>query len=169
MPPTWPGLGALRAGADIVRIASPVFEPVPDLIYERLFGDRIGEEHTERLIALAEQADVVVCGNGLGTESHEVVLAVAPHCKKAVFDADALRLPLPKAAQRDRVHPACRGICPYRGQVSDFPVMQAMHAGRARAAKLRRQRLGAPSSSKGPWTSSRTAAGSGLTGPVIRR
>src|SRR5208337_2759744 len=35
------GLGALRAGADIVRIASPVFEPVPDLIYERLFGDRI--------------------------------------------------------------------------------------------------------------------------------
>ena len=30
------GLGALRAGADIVRIASPVFEPIPDLIYERL-------------------------------------------------------------------------------------------------------------------------------------
>jgi len=91
------GLGALRAGADIVRIASPVFEPIPDLIYEPLGGVRIGEEHTERLISLAEHADVVVCGNGLGTESHEVVRAVAPHCKKAVFDADALRLPLPVA------------------------------------------------------------------------
>jgi len=92
------GLGALRAGADIVRIASPVFEPIPDLIYEHLDGKRIADEHTERLIALAERADVVVCGNGLGTESHTVVMAVAPHCKKAVFDADALRLPLPIAS-----------------------------------------------------------------------
>jgi NAD(P)H-hydrate epimerase len=91
------GLGALRAGADIVRIASPVFEPVPDLIYERLDGERIGMEHIGRLIALAERADVVVCGNGLGTESHAVVEAIAPHCKKAVFDADALRLRLPVA------------------------------------------------------------------------
>jgi hydroxyethylthiazole kinase-like uncharacterized protein yjeF len=91
------GLGALRAGADIVRIASPAFEPIPDLIYERLEGERIGGEHTERLIALAEKADVVICGNGLGTESHAVVRAVAPFCKKAVFDADALRLPLPSA------------------------------------------------------------------------
>lgn len=91
------GLGALRAGADIVRVASPVFEPVPDLIYERMDGARISDEHTEHLIILAERADVVVCGNGLGTESHAVVQAVAPHCKKAVFDADALRLPLPCA------------------------------------------------------------------------
>ena len=60
------GLGALRAGADIVRIASPVFEPVPDLIYERLTGDRIGADHLERLIVLAERADVVVGGNGMG-------------------------------------------------------------------------------------------------------
>ncbi len=93
------GLGALRAGADIVRVASPAFEPVPDLIYERLSGERIAEEHTERLIALAEKADVVVIGNGLGTESHAVVEAVAPHCRKAVFDADALRLPLPAAKE----------------------------------------------------------------------
>ena len=91
------GLGALRAGADIVRIASPAFEPIPDLIYERLDGKKIGKEHEERLIALAEKADVVVCGNGLGTESQAVVEAIAPHCKKAVFDADALRQPLPAA------------------------------------------------------------------------
>jgi hydroxyethylthiazole kinase-like uncharacterized protein yjeF len=89
------GLGALRAGADIVRIASPVFEPVPDLIYERLEGDRITTDHLERILKLAERADSVVVGNGLGTESHEVVLAVAGVAKKAVFDADALRHPLP--------------------------------------------------------------------------
>jgi NAD(P)H-hydrate epimerase len=89
------GLGALRAGADIVRIASPVFEPVPDLIYERLEGDRVTADHLEKILGLVERADAVVVGNGLGTESHKVVLAVAGAAKKAVFDADALRLPLP--------------------------------------------------------------------------
>ena len=89
------GLGALRAGADIVRIASPVFEPVPDLIYERLEGDRITAGHLEKILGLVERADAVVVGNGLGTESHDVVLAVAGAARKAVFDADALRLPLP--------------------------------------------------------------------------
>jgi NAD(P)H-hydrate epimerase len=97
------GLGALRAGADIVRIASPIFEPVPDLIYERLEGERIGKEHLERLVALATRADAVVCGNGLGPDSHEVVLAIAPYCKKAVIDADALRLPLP-VAERETLY-----------------------------------------------------------------
>jgi hydroxyethylthiazole kinase-like uncharacterized protein yjeF len=91
------GLGALRAGADIVRIASPVFEPVPDLIYECLEGTAIGEEHKQRLISLAEHADVVICGNGLGDASHSVIHAIASHSKKAVIDADALRLPLPVA------------------------------------------------------------------------
>jgi NAD(P)H-hydrate epimerase len=93
------GLGALRAGADIVRIASPVFEPVPDLIYERLEGKRIGEEHRERLMNLAGRADAVVCGNGLGPDSHQVILPVVACCRKAVIDADALRLPLPLARQ----------------------------------------------------------------------
>lgn len=97
------GLGALRAGADIVRIASPVFEPVPDLIYERLEGERIGKEHLEWLVSLATRADAVVCGNGLGPDSHEVVLAIAPYCKKAVIDADALRLPLP-VAERETLY-----------------------------------------------------------------
>lgn len=91
------GLGVDRAGADIVRIASPMFEPVPDLIYERLSGEIIGEGHIPRLIDLAKNSDVIVCGNGLGEASHDVVMAVAPHCRKAVFDADALRLPLPVA------------------------------------------------------------------------
>lgn len=91
------GLGALRAGADIVRIASPVFEPVPDLIYERLEGDRIGPDHLDTLKDLAEKSDVVVMGNGLGSRSHAVITSLSPSCKKAVIDADALRKPLPVA------------------------------------------------------------------------
>jgi hydroxyethylthiazole kinase-like uncharacterized protein yjeF len=93
------GLGALRAGADLVRIASPVFEPVPDLIFDRLEGEVIGMEHIDRLLELAADSDVVVIGNGLGQESHDVVGRVAEHCKKAVFDADALRRPVPAAAE----------------------------------------------------------------------
>ena len=93
------GLGALRAGADIVRIASPIFEPVPDLIYERLEGNHITVDHLERILGLVERADSVVVGNGLGSESHDVVLAVAAAAEKAVFDADALRLPLPVSTE----------------------------------------------------------------------
>jgi len=124
------GLGALRAGADIVRIASPAFEPIPDLIYERLDGKKIGVEHTERLIALAERADVVVCGNGLGAESHAVVEAVAPHCKNAVFDADALRLPLP-AAKSETIY------TPHAGEYARITktALPDDTIGRARAAR----------------------------------
>lgn len=96
------GLGALRAGADIVKIASPVFEPVPDLIYERLDGDKIGAHHLEILQGLAERADVVVMGNGLGDGSHKVMVSLASCCEKAVIDADALRKPLPRA--RDTIY-----------------------------------------------------------------
>jgi hydroxyethylthiazole kinase-like uncharacterized protein yjeF len=88
-------LGALRAGADLVRVASPASLPYADLIYEPLEGGHIRKEHLPRLIELAEGADVVVCGNGLGTRSHIVVRELAPHCERLVLDADALRRPLP--------------------------------------------------------------------------
>ncbi|MGA2161221.1 MAG: NAD(P)H-hydrate dehydratase [Methanoregula sp.] len=142
------GLGALRAGADIVRIASPVFEPVPDLIYERLTGDRIDSEHAERLIALAERADVVVCGNGLGSESHEVVLAVAPHCKRAVFDADALRLPVPKAIGDIIYTPHAGEFARISG--TRLPDDAGDTCGRARAARAAAATLGGTMLLKGP-------------------
>ena len=93
------GLGALRAGADIVRVASPAFEPIPEIIYENLPGKVIVRDHVERLLRLADLSDVVVIGNGLGDQSHNVIREVASGCKKAVFDADALRLPLPCAGE----------------------------------------------------------------------
>lgn len=92
-------MGALRAGADIVRIASPAYIPMPDLIYERLEGRVITSDHLETILRLVERADVVVCGMGLGTRSHDVVLAIAGAAKRAVFDADALALPLPAAEE----------------------------------------------------------------------
>jgi len=143
------GLGALRAGADIVRVASPVFEPVPDLIYERLAGDRIGEEHTERLIALAEKADVVVCGNGLGTESHAVIRAVAPHCRKAVFDADALRLPVPKASGETVYTPHAGEFARIAGG-RPLPADAADACSRAKAARVAAKELGVTILLKGP-------------------
>ncbi|MDP2798248.1 MAG: NAD(P)H-hydrate dehydratase [Methanoregula sp.] len=124
------GLGALRAGADIVRIASPVFEPVPDLIYERLEGKKIGEEHTELLITLAGRADVVVCGNGLGVESHAVVTAIAPHCKRAVFDADALRLPLPAAQEETIYTPHAGEFARMTGKTLPMDTIGRAHAAR---------------------------------------
>lgn len=93
------GMAALRAGADLVRVATPAPIHFPDLITEVLAGDRIESQHTEILIRLAERADVVVCGNGLGDQSHDVITAVAPHCRRAVFDADSLRTPLPRAGE----------------------------------------------------------------------
>jgi NAD(P)H-hydrate epimerase len=128
------GLGALRAGADIVRIASPIFEPIPDLIYEPIGAKIIGTEHTERLITLAQKADVVVCGNGLGSDSHAVIGALAPYCKKAVFDADALRLPLPVARQETIYTPHAGEFARITGtSLNNDPIARA-HA--ARGAKL---------------------------------
>ncbi len=92
-------MGALRAGADIVRIASPTYIPMPDLIYERLEGKAITVDHLETILSLVDRADAVVCGMGLGKESHDVVLAVAEAAKRAVFDADALARPLPAAKE----------------------------------------------------------------------
>jgi NAD(P)H-hydrate epimerase len=93
------GLAALRAGADLVLIASPSELPYPDLIRIPLRGDRISEEHLDLVIPEAERADTVVIGNGLGAESGRIAAAIAPHCLRAVFDADALRAPLPAARE----------------------------------------------------------------------
>ncbi|MDK2974627.1 MAG: ADP-dependent NAD(P)H-hydrate dehydratase / NAD(P)H-hydrate epimerase [Methanofollis sp.] len=92
------GMAALRAGADIVRVASPAYVPCPDLIHVPLSGPVVGAGHLETLIPLAERADVVLCGNGLGTGSHAAVQAVAGVARRLVLDADALRPPLPVGA-----------------------------------------------------------------------
>ena len=86
------GLAALRAGADLVLVATPSPLPYPDVITLP-----VGEWDLDELGAEAEKADAAVIGNGLGADSAPVARALAPHCRAAVFDADALRLPLPVA------------------------------------------------------------------------
>ncbi|MEN6518768.1 MAG: NAD(P)H-hydrate dehydratase [Methanospirillum sp.] len=90
------GLAALRAGADLVLVATPSPLPYPDVITISIGGAEWGE-HRDRLITEAGRADAAVIGNGLGQEAAPIAGALAPHCKAAVFDADALRLPLPVA------------------------------------------------------------------------
>lgn len=90
---------ALRGGADIVRLAAPVDGFAPDVILERLPGDRICTEHIRKLVALAADADVVVAGPGIGDseDTLEAVRYAVSAANYAVVDADALRGPLPKA------------------------------------------------------------------------
>ncbi|MDR0980473.1 MAG: NAD(P)H-hydrate dehydratase [Methanocalculaceae archaeon] len=94
------GVAALRAGADIVRVASPTDGFLPDIIHDRLPGDHICEAHRDHLFSLAENSDAVVCGPGLGTAADSLAVAseVVRAAKKAVVDADLLHCPLPRAA-----------------------------------------------------------------------
>ncbi len=89
------GLAALRAGADLVLVATPSPLPYSDVITLPVDGDWTGTLDT--LADEAERADAAVIGNGLGAGAAPVALALAPHCRAAVFDADALRDPLPVA------------------------------------------------------------------------
>ena len=91
------GLAALRAGADIVLIATPAPLPYPDVITIPVEGADGWHEALERLSGEAERSDAVVMGNGLGPGSAGIAAGLAPSCRRAVVDADALRLPLPVA------------------------------------------------------------------------
>jgi len=93
------GLAAMRAGADIVRVASPVYLQEPDLIHIPVSEGKIRETDIEPLIPFCRKADSILFGPGLGTESHAVVTTLAQYAKKGVFDADALRLPLPVSVE----------------------------------------------------------------------
>ena len=99
--PTLSALAALRAGADLVRVACP--ESVagavqgfsPNLIVRPLPGDRVGPAHAERIAALAGENDVVVLGPGLGDGdgTREFVCEfLTGYEGRAVVDADALRV-----------------------------------------------------------------------------
>jgi NAD(P)H-hydrate epimerase len=90
---------ALRAGADLARVACPgnVAEAVQgygeDLIVRPLSGDRLGPDHVDGLLELAADQDVLVVGPGLGDDP-ETLAAVrellAGYDGTAVVDADAL-------------------------------------------------------------------------------
>jgi len=99
--PSLSARAALRAGADLVRVACPetVAREVQgysaDLIVRGLPGDRIGPAHADRVAELAAGSDVVVLGPGLGEGDgvREFVREfLAGYDGRAVVDADALRV-----------------------------------------------------------------------------
>ena len=99
--PALAGQAAMRAGADLVRVACPqaVASEVQGfeagLIVRPFDGDRLRIDHLEHVHELAAAHDTVVLGPGLG--DHEATLAavrdfLADYGGRAVVDADALRV-----------------------------------------------------------------------------
>ncbi|MGQ4555843.1 NAD(P)H-hydrate dehydratase [Halobellus sp. GM3] len=92
---------ALRAGADLVRVACPasVAREIQgyseNLILRPYDGEHLGPAHVESLLSLAGEHDTTVLGPGLG--SHESTLAAVGDFLErydgtAVVDADALQV-----------------------------------------------------------------------------
>ncbi len=96
--PALAGMGALRAGSDIVTIAAPrsIYKAVssfaPEFIVRKLPGNVFSKEDVPVLIDLIRSHDVVVLGPGFGRvpDSVEAAAQLVPFLKKAVIDADAL-------------------------------------------------------------------------------
>jgi len=97
--PAMAGMAAMRIGADLVTIATPessyheVAAVSPVFILVKLKGKALSHEHVEQLLALAENADAVLIGPGLG-RSEDTFAAVnefVAKCRKPmVIDADGL-------------------------------------------------------------------------------
>ncbi|AUX09974.1 ADP-dependent NAD(P)H-hydrate dehydratase [Halalkaliarchaeum desulfuricum] len=99
--PTLAAAAALRAGADLVRVACPevVAREVqafsPDLIVRPFPGETLASPHVDRILELAAAHDAVVFGPGLG-DTEAALDAVREFLEQfegnAVIDADALRV-----------------------------------------------------------------------------
>lgn len=97
--PALTAMAALRAGADIVTVATPkrasdiISGYSPNLIVRELSDDHLSPADLNLLRDLIPNHDVVVMGMGLGRhpETKEALAEIIPLCKKAVIDADALQ------------------------------------------------------------------------------
>lgn len=99
--PMYVALAALRTGVDLAILAEP--EPAaaaakaysPDLIAVPLPGNRLKPTHVERILSLAQKADVVAIGPGLGVEpeTQEAVKEIFAKLSGTpiVVDADAIK------------------------------------------------------------------------------
>jgi NAD(P)H-hydrate epimerase len=101
--PALTAMAALRAGADIVTVATPKSASAtvagfsPNLIVRELSQDHLCPQDLELLKDQIARHDVVVVGMGLGRdpETIEALAKIIPLCKKTVIDADALQPDLP--------------------------------------------------------------------------
>ncbi|WP_324661751.1 NAD(P)H-hydrate dehydratase [Haloarcula sediminis] len=99
--PALAGQAALRAGADLVRVAAPesVARKIQgyseNLIVREYDGDRLGPDHVDWLADLAADHDTVVLGPGLGSAEgtlEAVASLLSTFAGTAVVDADALQV-----------------------------------------------------------------------------
>ncbi len=103
--PSLSAMGALRGGADLVRVAIPkgLFDVVssysPDLIVDRLDTNDpfvLGPEVMGQLKPIIEWADIVLVGPGAGTDGstveliNEVISYSIKQVKRCVIDADGI-------------------------------------------------------------------------------
>lgn len=100
--PALAGMGALRAGADLVFIATPQqsYQPIasfsPNLITQPLGGNILSEKDIVCIEPLIKRCNAVVLGPGLGIDQQtkRAVSTVIQHViqqeKKLVLDADAI-------------------------------------------------------------------------------
>ncbi|RME52569.1 NAD(P)H-hydrate dehydratase [Candidatus Woesearchaeota archaeon] len=89
---------ALRAGADKVILAAPRSVAIaantytPDLITIKLPGNKLSTTHLPLLKKAAQEADIVLIGNGAGSNTMSVIKAfLAWRKKQLVIDADAIQ------------------------------------------------------------------------------
>jgi NAD(P)H-hydrate epimerase len=116
--PALAGRAAIRAGADLARLAvpesvAPAVEGFDEsLIVRALDGDRVDSDHLPRLRELAAEADTVVVGPGIGSDETTLTAVeslLAEYDGTAVVDAEALSA-VPAATD-------ARLICtPHRGE-----------------------------------------------------
>jgi NAD(P)H-hydrate epimerase len=101
--PALSAMAALRAGADIVTVATPktaartISGYSPNLIVQPLSEDHLSPADIPVLKEQIARHDVVVMGMGLGrhADTMAALAEIIPLCKKTVIDADALQLDLP--------------------------------------------------------------------------
>ena len=94
------GMAAFRSGVDIVTIAAP--EKVawaintfsPDFITKKFNGDFFASKHSDKIIKLSNNFDVILIGNGLGVRKQTIKFSqkIIKDIKKSkVIDADAIK------------------------------------------------------------------------------
>jgi len=94
------GMAAFRSGIDIVTIAAP--EKVawtintfsPDFITRKFKGDFFVLKHSDKIIKLSKEFDVILVGNGLGVRNQTIKFSqkIIKNIKKPkVIDADAIK------------------------------------------------------------------------------
>jgi hydroxyethylthiazole kinase-like uncharacterized protein yjeF len=152
--PALAGRAAMRAGADLVRVACPrgvareVQSFEPGLVVEPFDADRLTPERAPALVDRAEAHDALVLGPGLGdadATAEAVRDLLRPFEGRAVVDADALGA-VPEAA-------ATLVCTPHAGEARAMGADLPGDAGRERrAATTRRlaERYGATVLLKGP-------------------